>query len=511
MDQQHAENTKRIAKNTLMLYVRMLFSMLVSLYTSRVVLQALGVEDYGIYNVVGGVVGMLGFLNASMSGATSRFLTFELGRCDVVRLKETFSSALVIHMCIALVVFVVAETFGIWFLSNKLVIPDDRMFAAHIVYQLSIFSTMLGITQVPYNASIIAHEDMNVYAYVEILNVCLRLLIVYLLQIGNYDKLILYAILVFGVSVLIRCIYRWYCIRNYEESRFRFIWKWGILKSMLNFSGWDLYGNVSVIFRQQGVNILMNMFIGPVVNAASAIATSVGGVIMSFVGNVITAFRPQIIKSYSVQNYQEMFRLMNFAVKISIVLFLMLAIPLVYEMDFVLSVWLGIVPEYAADFCRILIITYCFTTVTSILNIGIHATGKVFLISLISGTLILLAVPVIYVLLRNGFHPDYAYICNGAVSAVVVVVNTYILKYIVPEFSIKSFCLDGCLKSIVIGGMVLFSVHFCIKSMESGWIRLICVTSVSVIESVVLAFLFLLDRKGKNVVLRKIHIPYSFK
>lgn len=208
MDQQHAENTKRIAKNTLMLYVRMLFSMLVSLYTSRVVLQALGVEDYGIYNVVGGVVGMLGFLNASMSGATSRFLTFELGRCDVVRLKETFSSALVIHMCIALVVFVVAETFGIWFLSNKLVIPDDRMFAAHIVYQLSIFSTMLGITQVPYNASIIAHEDMNVYAYVEILNVCLRLLIVYLLQIGNYDELILYAILVFGVSVLIRCIYR---------------------------------------------------------------------------------------------------------------------------------------------------------------------------------------------------------------------------------------------------------------------------------------------------------------
>ena len=480
--------------------------MLVSLYTSRIVLNTLGVEDYGIYNVVGGVVGMLGFLNASMSGATSRFLTFELGRGDMDCLKKTFSSALLIHIGISLIVFVIAETFGLWFLVNKLVIPESRMFAAHVVYQLSILATMINITQVPYNASIIAHENMNVYAYVEILNVCLRLLIVYLLLIGNYDKLILYAVLVFCVSVLIMCIYRWYCIHNYKEAKFHFVCEQNILKAMLNFSGWDLYGNISVMFRQQGVNMLMNMFVGPVVNAASAIASSVGGVIMAFVGNVITAFRPQIIKKYSIQEYQEMFRLMNFAVRISIVLFLMIAIPLIFEMDFALSVWLDMIPEYAVDFCRILIITYCFTTITSILNIGIHASGKVFLISFISGTLILLAVPVIYVLLKNGFHPNYAYICNGMVSVLVVIVNICILKHVIPEFSIVSFCVDGCLRSVLIGMIVFVSIYYCHINMEYGWFRFVCTIMLSFVETCLLSFIFLLDRQAKCKVLKKIGI-----
>ena len=507
----YSENTKRIAKNTLMLYVRMLFSMLVSLYTSRVVLNTLGVEDYGIYNVVGGVVGMLGFLNASMSGATSRFLTYELGRGDFIKLKKTFSSALIIHISIALIVFVLAETIGLWFLENKLIIPESRMMAAHIVYQLSIFSAMVGITQVPYNATIIAYEKMTIFAYVEMLNVCLRLLVVYLLLLGDSDKLILYAVLLLVVSLLIMGIYRFYCIFHYKETKFDLIWDKKTLKPMLHFSGWDLYGNVSVTFRQQGVNILMNMFIGPVVNAASAIATSVGGVIMSFVGNVITAFRPQIIKSYSVQDYGEMFRLMNFAVKISLVLFLMLAIPLIYEMDFVLSVWLGIVPEYAVDFCRILIITYCFTTVTSILNIGIHATGKIFLISLISGTVILLAVPGIYVLLRCGFHPNYAYVCNGLVSVSVVFININILKKLIPNFSIKSFFFDGCLKSLFIGGLVLLSIHCCNMTLDYGWFRLICVMLISLLETFLLAFLLLLDRKTKNWVLKKVRSFFLFR
>lgn len=216
-----AENNKRIAKNTLLLYVRMLISILVSLYTSRVVLNTLGVEDYGIYNVVGGIIAMFTFLNASMSGATSRFLTYEIGHGDSQKLKDTFSSALIIHIGIAIVIFIIAETIGLWFLTNKLVIPEDRMFAAHIVYQFSILSMMINVTQVPYNAAIIAHEHMDVYAYVELLNVFLKLGIIYLLLISNIDKLILYGILVFIVSLLIAMIYRLYCIKKFNECNMR--------------------------------------------------------------------------------------------------------------------------------------------------------------------------------------------------------------------------------------------------------------------------------------------------
>ena len=274
MSNQTSENNKRIAKNTIMLYLRMFLTMVVGLYTSRVVLQTLGVEDYGIYGVVGGIVAMMGFLNASMSGATSRFLTFELGRGDKERLSKTFSSALVVHIIIAVIVFVVAETVGLWFLCYKLVIPENRMVAAHWVYQLSILSSMITITQVPYNSSIIAHEKMDVYAYVEILNVTLKLLIVYLLVIGNFDKLILYAILMFAVSVIIMMVYRIYCLRRFEECKFRLFLDKDYLKPLLSFSGWDLYGNTDFSVRQQGANFLLNMFYGVVLNAAYNIATT---------------------------------------------------------------------------------------------------------------------------------------------------------------------------------------------------------------------------------------------
>lgn len=498
-----SENTKVIAKNTIMLYVRMLFSMLVSLYTSRVILNTLGVEDYGIYNVVGGLVAMFGFLNASMSGATSRFLTFELGRGDESRIKKTFASALIIHIGIAVIVFIVAETIGLWFLMNKLVIPESRMWAAHVVYQLSVLSAMVGITQVPYNADIIAHEKMDVYAYVEMFNVVLRLVIVFMLLIFNFDKLILYSVLIFLVSLVIAMIYRWYCISHYEESHFSFEWNKGILRKMLAFCSWDLYGNASSTLRQHGVNMILNMFIGPVVNAASGIATTVGGVTMSFIGNVVTAFRPSIIKRYSVEDYGEMFRLMNMAVRICVALVLMLVIPFVFEMDFILYAWLGMVPDYAVNFCRILLITNCFSVVTSILNIGIHATGRIFLISFISGTLIWMAVPVIYVLLRNGFHPDWAYICNGIVSMTVVVVNSLILKRLVRNFPIVGFWTDGVLRSLSAGMLVLLSVYAIHQNMDYGWGRLLVAMALSVIETGTVGFFFLIDSETRRSILDK--------
>ncbi len=488
------ENTKRIAKNTMMLYIRMLFSMLVSLYTSRVVLQVLGVEDYGIYNVVGGVVAMLGFFNASMSGATSRFLTYSMGKENVGELKEVFSTALLIHIGIAFLVLIIAETFGIWFLENKLVIPHERMNAARIVYQLSIFSSILGITQVPYNACIIAHEKMNIYAYVEMLNVILKLLIVYMLLILGGDKLIVYAILMFLVSFIVITIYRYYCLHNYKESHFSFIYKVSIIKPMLNFSGWDLYGNASVMLRQQGVNIILNMFIGPIVNAANGIASSVNSVMMSFVGNIITSFRPQIIKSYASGNYDRMFSLMVWAVKICLTLFLILVIPLIFEMHFVLTLWLHVVPEFTVSFCRLILITSCFTVVTLILNIGIHASGKMFLISFISGTLIWLAVPVIYILLRLGFPPVYAYIVNSVVSIFVMCTNLFILKYNINQFPIFLFLKNTIIRSVVVGILLTVSVYYLHSNNEYGWIRFMLTIFTSLSEGCIFFFFILMNR-----------------
>ena len=310
MAENKLSNNKRIAKNTIMLYIRMLLSMVVSLYTSRVVLNTLGVEDYGIYGVVGGVVAMFSFLNNTMSGATSRFLTFEMGRGDFKRLKNTFSSALIIHLLIVCAILLLAETIGLWFLANKLVIPVERMGAAHWVYQLSILSMAINVTQVPYNASIIAHEKMDVYAYVEILNVTLKLLIVYLLVIGDFDKLILYAVLTLVVSMTIAFIYRIYCIRNFEECRFEWNWNKNILKGLLSFSTYNLYGNFGSVMNMQGTNFALNHFWGVILNSASGIATTVANVVNSFTSNILVAFRPQITKSYAqgdITTFQNLF------------------------------------------------------------------------------------------------------------------------------------------------------------------------------------------------------------
>ena len=292
-------NNKRIAKNAIMLYLRMFLSMIVGLYTSRVVLDTLGVEDYGTYNVVGGVVAMLGFLNASMSGATSRFMAFEQGSGNKKRLAETFSSALIVHIGIALIVFILAETVGLWFLTHKLVIPEGRMSAAHWVYQCSILGAMLGFTQVPYNATIIAHEKMGIYAYFDILGVTLKLLIVYLLVIGNFDKLKLYAVLGLAVAIIMITLYRVYCIKKFEETHFRFVWKPNLLKPLVSFSAWNLYGNFGGVVQQQGTNFVINFFYGVVMNAAVSVGLTIANVVNLFASNLMTAFRPQIIKYYS--------------------------------------------------------------------------------------------------------------------------------------------------------------------------------------------------------------------
>lgn len=304
-----AENNKRIAKNTLLLYIRMMLTMAVSLYTSRVVLNTLGVEDFGIYNVVGGVVAMFGFLNGAMATTTQRYITFELGRNDFKQLKKIFNISVSIHAFISIIILILAETIGLWFLYNKMTIPVERIDAALWAYQGSIISTIILIMSVPYNALIIAHEKMSTFAYISVLEAVLKLLIVYMLLIGDFDKLKLYALLMCCIQLIIRFIYGNYCKRHFPETKFQLYKDLKLFNNMLAFAGWNLWGNCASITFTQGVNILLNIFFGPIVNAARGITTQVQGAVNQFSWNFQTALNPQITKSYASGDYIYMHKL----------------------------------------------------------------------------------------------------------------------------------------------------------------------------------------------------------
>lgn len=501
--QDTTSNNKRIAKNTIMLYIRMFISMLVGLYTSRVVLATLGVEDYGIYGVVGGVVGMMGFLNASMSGATSRFLTFELGRGDKDRLAKTFSSALIVHIGIAIVVLILAETVGLWFLCNKLNIPAERMQAAHWVYQLSILSAMFGITQVPYNAAIIAHEKMDVYAYMEILNVSLKLLIVYLLCIGNFDKLILYASLMLAVSILIMMVYRIYAIRHFPEAHFHWIWDKTYLRPLLSFSGWDLYGNACVIARQQGTNFLINIFYGVVFNAASGIATTVQGTISGLAFNIILAFRPQIIKQYAKGNVEDMSKLVGNAVCFTTILFGCMSIPLILETHYIMKAWLGVIPEKSEIFCQILLIASFLGLLNNIWNTCIHATGKIKEISIFSGTFFLISLPIIYVVFQFKAPVESAYLVFILSIVFVNVSNLLIIKKKIPKLKLN-FVFLNYIKVIIVLMASYYITSLFKAQMQETFIRLLVDCFICWIIIFASSFIFILNKKQKKSIISKI-------
>ena len=494
---------RRIVKNAVMLYIRMFLTMVVGLYTSRVVLAVLGVEDYGTYGVVGGIVAMIGFLNSSMSGATSRFLTFELGKGDKKRLADTFSSALIIHIGIALLVLLLAETVGLWFLNNKLVIPEGRMPAAQWVYQLSIASAMLWITQAPYNATIIAHERMDVYAYVEILNVTLKLAIVYLLSIGNFDKLILYAVLVFLVSVLIRMIYRIYCIRHYQESHLHWVWDKTILKPMLVYSGWNLYGALCLTTRQQGTNFLINIFFGVVFNAASSVATTIQGVVKGFTYSSTMAFRPQIIKNYAQGSYNEMMRLMKSAMSLCIFLSLLVSLPLYVEINYVMDLWLVNPPVMAVEFVRLLIVSAFFALITLIFTIGIEATGYNRQMNIYTGTIFMLTIPVMYVFFKMGFGVLYSYYCILGANILIFLSNMVICKHLVPSLRLTDYMWLFLKSALVIVLSVLPAIYI-VRHYNASFMRLIANTLVILCLCSALSYWLVLDQSSRSFVRQKL-------
>ena len=380
-------NNRTIAKNTAFLYFRMMFTMIVSLYTSRVILQTLGVDDYGIYQSVGGIVGFLSFINSALSTGSSRFLTYELGTGNLEKLKRTFSTTLTIHIAIALFVVIVAETLGIWFLYNKLVIPAERMDAAVYTFHISILTAVFTLTQVPYNASIIAHEKMSVFAYMSILECSAKLGVVYLLSIGGYDKLKLYANLLFIVQIGLICIYRLYCSRYFKETVYRFVFDKAIFKEIAGFSGWSLFASSSIALNSQGILILLNMFFEPAVVAARSISIQVNMAASQFVNNFRTAANPQIVKKLAVGDLMGSKRLLLASTKYSYYMMFIICFPVCLLAHPLLKIWLGVVPDYTVIFLQIIVIQSLFQVFDTSFYTALYAKGRLKENALISPTL----------------------------------------------------------------------------------------------------------------------------
>ena len=422
---------KRIAKNTLVLYVRMLFTMGISLFTSRVVLQTLGVEDYGISSVVGGVISMFTFINAAMVSSTQRYLNFELVRGDANQLRSVFSTSLQIHALIALAIIVLSETLGLWFLNEKLVIPEARMNAAMWVYQCSILSCAVSIMSTPYNAVIVAHEKMSAFAYISILDVSLKLLVVYLLVVLPFDKLIILSILTLLVQLFIRYIYTLYCHRHFPESYFQFRFNKTLFKEMFGFAGWSFWGNLAAILYTQGLNMMLNIFFGPIVNAARGIAVQVQSAVQQFVGGFQTALNPQITKNYASNNLPQMHSLMFRSARFSFLLLFFLSLPVLMETNFILTLWLKTVPDDAVVFTQIMICISLIYTTANPCVIANQATGKVKIYQMVVGGILLLILPISYVALKLGAPAYSVFIVHFCIESVAQFSRMYMLRNLI--------------------------------------------------------------------------------
>jgi len=428
MSNQTSDNNKRIAKNTLLLYFRMLFMMVISLYTSRVVLNTLGVEDYGIYNVVGGIVAMFGFINGSMSSATQRYITFALGKGDKNRLQTVFSTTLQIHTLIAGLIVLLGETIGLWFLYNKMQIPTDRLDAAFWILQASIVSAIIMIISVPYNADIVAHEKMSAFAYISVLEVVLKLAIVYMLVVFSFDKLILYAFLLLVVQILIRFCYSIYCNKHFAETKYKHVWDKALFKEMTGFAGWSMFGNLSVVLYGQGLNMLLNVFFGPVVNAARGIAVQVQNAIQQFVGNFQMALNPQITKTYAKGELNEMHKLMFRSARFSFFLLFFLSLPVLFETNFILTVWLKNVPENTVIFLRIMMCTSLIYAMSNPLIIANQATGKVKKYQAVCGTTLIMILPISYLFLKLGMPAYSVFVVHFVMESVCQLLRMIMLR-----------------------------------------------------------------------------------
>lgn len=405
-----SSNNKRIVKNTLFLSIRMLFSMAVSLYTTRAILEILGVTDFGIYNVVGGVIVFLGFLNQTMSTTTARFITTALGKGDQNYLHGIFCMSMNFHIILSILTLIVGETIGLWIVSEKLIIPDDRMLAAMWLYQASILSACIGILSVPYNSAIIAHERMGAFAYISILQIIAKLLVVLVLPFFTCDRLILFSLLMIIVSIIIQIVYWQYSYRSFEEAKYKIIWDSIIWKDIAGFAAWNISGDLAFMCNTQGLNMLLNMFFGPIVNAARGIAVQVESVMTQFVGNFQMAINPQITKSYAAGHIDETVCLVLKTSRFCFYIIMLIGIPLYSEMKYLLEFWLDNVPDYTIAFAKITILIVAIDCLSKPLHVLIYASGKVKKYQIIQSSISLVFLPFSYYLIKyHNISPEVVF------------------------------------------------------------------------------------------------------
>ncbi len=459
-----SDNNKRIAKNTLALYFRMLLMMVINLYTSRVILKALGVEDYGIYNVVGGVVTMFSIISSSLSSAISRFITFNIGNGNREKLNSVFSTSINIQLIIGIIIVLLIESIGIWFLNNKMNIPDGRLLAANWVFQFSTITFVLNLLTVPYNASIIAHEKMSAFAYISILDAVLKLLIAYVIVYEPFDRLVFYALLLMFLGIINRFIYAVYCKRQFEECSYHFVWDKGLMKEMFSFAGWNFIGASSAVLRGHGVNILLNLFSGPVVNAARGIAVQVNSAVNQFTSNFMTAINPQITKNYASGNYDYMMRLIFQGARLSFYILLILSLPIIFTTPYLLNLWLDNVPEHTVNFVRLVLVFTMSESLANPLVTAMLATGNIRNYQLVVGGFQLLNLPISYLFLKHGYSPEVVYVVAIAISVICEISRLWMLR------SMIGISMRGFLKNVYLNVLGVFAVSSIIPSICSYYI-----------------------------------------
>lgn len=482
----------------------MFLTMGVSLYTSRVVLNTLGVEDFGIFSVVGGIVFLFGFFNAAMSSATQRYLAFDIGKRDDQRLHKTFNVTFVIHIGIALLILLLAETIGLWYVNNRLIVPDIRMTAVNWVYQFSVLTSLVGVMQVPFNALLIARERMNVFALLSIIDVVLKLGIVYLLVIVAFDKLVLYSILVFAVSLLVALAYRVYCYKHFKESSFKLYKDKIYYKELLSYSGWNLFGNIAAVARGQGINLVLNFFFGTVVNAAYGITMQIQNSVRIFVNNFQLAVNPQIIKNYSQGNYGQTHKLIFQSCKFSFFLMLIIASPLLLNTQYILELWLKKPPAHTVIFVQLSLINILIDCISGPLITGAQATGKIKWYQIIMGFFVFLNLPVSYLLLKFIDKPEIVFCVSIIINLFALFFRVLFLRKMM-KLNIVTFIKDVILKNIYVTAALL-GVCYLILAIFQGEQQLLSFfiqTFIVVLLTTMMVF-FIGLRKSERIVLMNV-------
>lgn len=476
----------------------------ISFYSSRVVLNTLGVVDFGIYNIVGGIVVAFSFLSNTLSNVASRFIAFEIGKKKQNKIISVFNSSIFIHIVLAIIIFILTETIGIWFVNNKLIIPENRFSSAKIVYQFSVLSSLITFLQIPYHGIIIAYEKMKAFAYISIMEAILKLVIVFMISMASFDKLILYSVLLFISSFIITITYWIYCIKNFEVCKIQLKIDIPIIKSILSYSVWDLYGNLSVLVRSQGISILLNLFFGSIINAATGIALQVQNTINWFSDNFLTAIRPHIIKTYASNEVQKLQILVIQTSKFSYFLVLIISLPIIIENKFILSFWLKNVPTYTVIFSQIGVINSLISVIFSPILFSVQATGNIRTLSIINGSISILVLPISYFFLTNGYTPISPFILNIILLIIGWMINMFLIKKIIYSFSAIDFFKKSIFVCIYITSFVVILPLLFHYNMDEGWKRFFIVCLSSFLLVILAVYFIVLNMEMRSKVNYKI-------